>query len=225
MPQGYFYKFWYSLFLTSDKLRLSVTGEYKDQSPCAFTWYVRNTVESWKRDVRKETSEGTAAWCWKLIWNSCSAPSLLLPTPTPWQHCNTEQSVTSGTALLKRSSIFLWDWLLMGWSPWFGWPQWRIWEFSSGSKGGGRVCSFQWQFSLGWWNHGSAIIQQTTTCSIWPEYFAKGTHCRRGAKKIYLPWSAISLRHIPWALKGHSARQSILLVCEKEVYMGRVFLS
>lgn len=102
MTQGYF-QFWYSQFLISDKLRLNITGQYKQQSSCAFTWCVRTTAESWKRDRGKETTECTAAWCWKLTWNPHSTPSLmlLLPTPIPWQHCVTKQKDTSGTVLLK----------------------------------------------------------------------------------------------------------------------------
>lgn len=135
------FKFWYSRFLTSDKLRLSITEEYKQQSCCAFTWCVRNIVESWKREVQKEATVGTAAWCWKLIWNPCLTPTL--PTPIPWQHCTTEKSDASGTVLLKIN-YFPVGLAFNRISPWSGWPQWRIWEFSSGSRRGGGVCSFQW---------------------------------------------------------------------------------
>jgi len=60
MQQGYIQTLIF-MILTSDKKMLGITGEYKQQSSCAFTWCVKNTVESQKKEVQKEKTEDTAA--------------------------------------------------------------------------------------------------------------------------------------------------------------------
>lgn len=163
----------YSQFLSSYKLRLGITEEYKQQSSFIFTWCVRNTMESRNRDIKGSN------WGYSCLmleadlkcmfdYNPCGVP--VHPHPMTAlchqaiRHFRDHSAKTTYFPLgltFNRMNFMIWMTTMSGWRV-------LIWQQ--------RRCLLLSQGSLSLWNHSYTIIQQTISCCISPECFAKGTH-------------------------------------------------